>query len=228
MIIILKKIRLFFKLNTQKFIVLLIVFSFLFINIFMNAAQAACVPSSDPMDCLSATGDVSGLGGNSVETILVNILNASLSLLFLIVLGFLIYGGYFWMTSMGNEEKVKKSKQILTASIIGLIIVLSSLSIINFISEALDITPQGIPNNTGLFNGTLAQMLTSLIKSALTLVGVISLGIMIYGGFRWMTSGGNEETISESKRTLTAGAIGLIIIIISYSVVYFIISKLVA
>jgi len=50
---------------------------------------------------------------------------------------------------------------------------------------------------------------------------------MIYGGYRWMTSGGNEETISEAKRTLTAGAIGLTIIIIAYSVVYFIVNSLV-
>lgn len=132
------------------------------------------------------------------------------------------------MTSMGNEEKIKKSKQILTASVVGLIIVLSSLSIVNFISKALDVETQGIPDDTGLFDGTLAQVLTSLIQSALTLVGVISLGIMIYGGFRWMTSAGNEDTIGEAKRTITAGAIGIIIIIISYSVVYFIISKLVA
>lgn len=213
----------------SKKIFLFVILSFFAVSLLFNTvAQAQCVPSSDPMGCLNIVKDTSGLGGNSIETILVNILNASLSLLFLVVLGFLIYGGYFWMTSMGNEEKIKKSKQILTASVIGLIIVLSSLSIVNFISDALGITPQGIPGDTGLFDGTLAQVLTNLIQSALTLVGVISLGIMIYGGFRWMTSAGNEDTIGEAKRTITAGAIGIIIIIISYSVVYFIISKLVA
>lgn len=221
---------LFFDKFTNRKILLFIIVSFFAVSLLINTTvQAQCNPtSSDPMGCLNVIKSTSGYGDGSVQQILVNILNASLSLLFLIVLGFLIYGGYFWMTSMGNEERIKKSKQILTASIIGLIIVLSSLSIVNFISDALDITPQGIPGDTGLFDGTLSQVLTSLIQAALTLVGVISLGIMVYGGFRWMTSGGSEETISEAKRTVTAGAIGIIIIIISYSVVYFIISKLVA
>ena len=74
---------------------------------------------------------------------------------------------------------------------------------------------------------TAGAIATPIFNAVLGLVGVISLAIMIYGGYRWMTSGGNEETISEAKRTLTAGAIGLTIIIIAYSVVYFIVNSLV-
>ena len=74
---------------------------------------------------------------------------------------------------------------------------------------------------------TAGEIATPIFNAVLGLVGVISLAIMIYGGYRWMTSGGNEETISEAKRTLTAGAIGLTIIIIAYSVVYFIVNSLV-
>src|SRR3989338_7714377 len=209
----------------RKKIFLFVMLSFLVVlPLFNNFAQAQCDPTSgDPMGCIPK--DV--YTDKTVEQIIIDIIDASLSLLFLVVLGFMIYGGYFWMTSMGNEEKIKKSKQILTASIVGLLIVLMSLSIVNFVSDAIGVTPQNMPTDTGLFGGTLNQALTSIIKAVLTLVGVISLAIMIYGGYRWMTSAGNEETIGEAKRTLTAGAIGLIIIIISYSVVYFIVNSLV-
>ena len=74
---------------------------------------------------------------------------------------------------------------------------------------------------------TAGAIATPIFNAVLGLVGVISLAIMVYGGFRWMTSAGNEETIGEAKRTLTAGAIGLTIIIIAYSVVYFIVNSLV-
>ena len=210
----------------RKKIFLFLILGFLVVlPLFNNFAQAQCDPKSgDPMGCIPK--DV--YTDKSIQNILIDIIDASLSLLFLVVLGFMIYGGYFWMTSMGNEEKVKKSKQILTASIVGLLIVLMSLSIVNFVSNAIGVDPQGLPTDTGLFGGSLNDALASIIKAALTLVGIISLAIMVYGGYRWMTSGGNEETISEAKRTLTAGAIGLTIIIIAYSVVYFIISKLVA
>ena len=223
----------FFRLNSINrklyFFIPCLIFLFLFflMGIFNNTIQAQCDPTSgDPMGCLTVIGTNSGYTDKTVEQIIIEIIDASLSLLFLVVLGFMIYGGYFWMTSMGNEEKIKKSKQILTASIVGLLIVLMSLSIVNFVSTAIGVTPQNLPTDTGLFGGTLNQALTNIIKSALTLVGVISLAIMVYGGFRWMTSAGNEETISEAKRTLTAGAIGLAVIVISWSIVYFIVNSI--
>ena len=210
------------SISLSKKIFLFIMLSFLVVlPLFNNFAQAQCDPKSgDPMGCIPK--DV--YADKSIQQILIDILNASLDLLFLVVLGFMIYGGYFWMTSMGNEEKVKKSKQILTASIVGLLIVLMSLSIVNFVSDAIGVTPQNMPTDTGLFGGTLNQALASIISAALTLVGVIALGTMVYGGFRWMTAAGSEEQVGEAKRILTAGIIGLIIIIISWAVVNFVIA----
>ena len=74
---------------------------------------------------------------------------------------------------------------------------------------------------------TAGEIATPIFNAVLGLVGVISLAIMVYGGFRWMTSAGNEETIGEAKRTLIAGTIGLVVILISWSIVYFIINSLV-
>jgi len=191
------------------------------LSLFNTVARAQCEPTSG--NCLDIMKKTAGIGDGSIEQILINILNASLSLLFLVVMGFLIYGGYFWMTSMGNEERIKKSKQILTSAVIGLIVVLLSISIVNFISDAIGVAPQNMPEDTGLFTGTLSEALTSIINAALTLVGVIALGTMVYGGFRWMTAAGSEEQVGEAKRILTAGVIGLIIIIISWAVVNFVI-----
>lgn len=74
---------------------------------------------------------------------------------------------------------------------------------------------------------TAAEIAKPIINAALGIVGVIALAIMIYGGFRWMTAAGNEDTISEAKRILTAGTIGLVIILVSWSIVYFIVKAIV-
>lgn len=199
-----------------------LIFGFIAALLFNTVAQAQCEPTSD--NCLDILKGTAGIGDGSIEQILINILNASLSLLFLVVMGFLIYGGYFWMTSMGNEERIKKSKQILTSAVVGLIVVLLSISIVNFVSDAIGVTPQNMPEDTGLFTGTLSEALTGIINAALTLVGVIALGTMVYGGFRWMTAAGSEEQVGEAKKILTAGVIGLIIIIISWAIVNFVIT----
>lgn len=48
-----------------------------------------------------------------------------------------VYAGLMWMTSAGNEESSTKAKKILTAAIIGLIIVLSAYAITTFVGNSL-------------------------------------------------------------------------------------------
>jgi TRAP-type C4-dicarboxylate transport system permease small subunit len=57
------------------------------------------------------------------------IINSVLSLVGVIFLILMFYGGYLWMTAQGNESQVEKAKGILTTAIIGLIITFSSFAI---------------------------------------------------------------------------------------------------
>ena len=56
-----------------------------------------------------------------------------LSIIGLIFIGLMIYGGITWMTAEGNEQKVEKAKQVIIGSIVGLIIVLAAYAASNFI-----------------------------------------------------------------------------------------------
>jgi hypothetical protein len=63
-----------------------------------------------------------------------------------------------------------------------------------------------------------------IVRAALGFLGIIALGVVLYGGFVWMTSGGNEEKITRAKKILTNGLIGLIIIVLAFSIVQYIIN----
>ncbi|HZJ41332.1 MAG TPA: IPT/TIG domain-containing protein [Candidatus Saccharimonadales bacterium] len=84
--------------------------------------------------------------------------------------------------------------------------------------------------NTGL-NGALAggdprEMAGRIINVALGFLGVIALGLIIYAGFLWMTSNGEEDKISQAKKILVSASIGLAIILASWAIATFVISKL--
>jgi len=68
-------------------------------------------------------------------------------------------------------------------------------------------------------NGTVIGLTTFLINIALAVSGVIAIAFLIYGGFRYITSAGNEETASEAKRVILNSIIGLVVIILSYTIV---------
>ena len=61
------------------------------------------------------------------------IINFLLLLLGTIALCLTVYAGYLWMFSRGNEEDVTKAKGIMTGSVIGILLILSSYGILNFV-----------------------------------------------------------------------------------------------
>lgn len=62
----------------------------------------------------------------TITKYLLGVLGASAIIMFL-------YGGFMMVFSAGNEEKLKKSRSILVWAIIGITIVLSSYSILNYV-----------------------------------------------------------------------------------------------
>ncbi|MDP2944468.1 MAG: pilin [bacterium] len=65
-----------------------------------------------------------------------------------------------------------------------------------------------------------------IINMVLGFLGVIAVGIILLGGFKWMTAGGNEEKTGEAKKLLGAGVIGLVIILSSWAIATFVINSL--
>ncbi len=87
---------------------------------------------------LEITAKAAGFGEpKSLGEIVGAVIGIFLSFLGIIFLILIIYGGFVWMTSGGNETKVLKAKKILTQAVIGLIIIVASYAITNFVLHAL-------------------------------------------------------------------------------------------
>jgi len=65
-----------------------------------------------------------------------------------------------------------------------------------------------------------------IINIGLGFLGVIALGFIAYAGFLWLVSGGDEEKIRTARSILKNGVIGLVIILSSWAIATFIISRL--
>lgn len=87
---------------------------------------------------LSQIGGAFGETGSSprdMKTMVIEVIQAILGLTALLMTILLIYGGFFWMTSAGSEERVKTAKRIITAAVIGLFIIMVSYVITYFVIE---------------------------------------------------------------------------------------------
>ncbi len=79
---------------------------------------------------------------------------------------------------------------------------------------------------TGLADTDPRIVVGRIIKASLSLLGTISVVLIIYSGFMWMIAGGEEEKISKAKKILLAAVIGLIIILSAYSLTNFMLVRI--
>lgn len=71
------------------------------------------------------------------------------------------------------------------------------------------------------------QTVASIIKVALGFLGSIAVILVVIAGFKWMTSGGNENKIAESKKLMTAAVVGLVIILLAFAITNFVINSVI-
>ncbi|MBI5077602.1 hypothetical protein HZB94_04450 [Candidatus Falkowbacteria bacterium] len=72
----------------------------------------------------------------------------------------------------------------------------------------------------------LQEVVGEYIKIGISLLGVIFLIIVIYGGMMWMTAGGDPETVKKARMVLIQAAIGLGVTLVAYQTTHFIISRI--
>ena len=74
------------------------------------------------------------LGPNTTpNSIIGRVINAVLGIIGSLALLMFVYGGITWMTSSGSPEKIKKGRDIIIWSVIGLAIIFFSYALVNFV-----------------------------------------------------------------------------------------------
>ncbi len=82
--------------------------------------------------------------------------------------------------------------------------------------------------DTGLAvqGGSLQGTVVRLINVALSLLGIVAVVIVLIGGFKWMTAGGNEDKTVEARKLIFSGIIGMAIILSAWAIARFVLSNL--
>lgn len=77
------------------------------------------------------------LGSEDPRVIISKIINTAMLFLGIIAVILVLVAGFKWMTAAGNEEQVTSAKKLLGQAVIGLVIVLASWGIAQFILNQL-------------------------------------------------------------------------------------------
>ncbi len=69
------------------------------------------------------------------------------------------------------------------------------------------------------------KLLTEIINVISVLVGVIAVIMIIFAGFRYITSGGASDKVTGAKNTILYALIGLVIVALAQLIVKFVLNK---
>ena len=76
----------------------------------------------------------------------------------------------------------------------------------------------GAPDNVTEDDGLIKKVVNLLLWA----IGIVSVIMMIIGGFRYATSNGDSNQVSAAKNTIMYAVIGLVIAIFAYAIVNFV------
>ncbi|RJQ38424.1 hypothetical protein C4559_01395 [Candidatus Microgenomates bacterium] len=109
----------------------------------------------------------------------------------------------------------------------------TTISVLSFLGLATpafaDTSVALCPNASSQFNilcnlsfGNVGPIIGKLIIIVLILAIIISLFFLIYGGIKWITSGGDKTAVEGARNHIVAAIVGLIIALLAFFIINFI------
>jgi cytochrome bd-type quinol oxidase subunit 2 len=84
-------------------------------------------------------------------------------------------------------------------------------------------------NSGGITNNQAQQRINDILHSVINLfslvVGVVSVIMIILGGLKYITSGGNDSNVSGAKNTIIYAIVGIVIVALAQFIVRFVLTK---
>lgn len=96
-------------------------------------------PGSASIQCCvgGGAGIPNPLGTTNINTFAARIISYVLGLVGTISLLLFVYGGLIWMTSAGNQNAVKKGRDILVWAVIGMAVVFTAYILVKFVMQGV-------------------------------------------------------------------------------------------
>jgi len=87
-----------------------------------------------------------------------------------------------------------------------------------YAADSLNISPNSNSSFSNLTNLTAQGIVSGAISLVLIVVALVFFFILVTGGLRWVTSGGDEKKVGEARSQITNALIGLAIVFAAWAI----------
>lgn len=138
----------------------------------------------------------------------------------------------FKLVIASNEESIKAARESITWSVGGFCVAILSFTIVSGAAKILGIDPGLVdlsedpskniiksPLSGPADTGNFFSIVNFVMVNILGLLGIVTIFMIIYYGYRYITAAGNEETIEGAKTGLKWAVAGFIVSLLAYTII---------
>lgn len=144
----------------------------------------------------------------------------------------IIIGGIRWITSGGSKDTIASARNMITNAVTGLALLLSLYLLIQFVNYVfginlggfgtpiftrIELRPPGQFANLERFEPN--NLISSLIYIVIMVAALAFFFILVTGGVRWLTSGGDRAAIEAARRQIRNAIIGLVVVLSTFLII---------
>lgn len=150
------------------------------------------------------------LAFTTVPSLLTTLLTSLQNIIVTLALIFIIIGAFLYLTSGGNESRMEAGKKAILAAVIGLAIGIAAPAFLKEIAAILGWANYAPLPGVGT-SLSFSQILFNILSFLLTIIGIITIIMLVIGGIMYLTAAGNEDQIDKGKKIVKYSLIGITI-----------------
>ncbi len=145
---------------------------------------------------------------STVEQFLDGVMGFARNIVVLLALVFLIIGALLYITSGGNDKRIGAAKAAITAALIGLAIIMIAPSFLKELASVLGWSD--LPSQASSAP-TVTEIASRVLDFLLSIVGVLSIIMLLIGAIMYLASAGDEKRAETGKNIVKYAIIGIIV-----------------
>jgi len=182
--------------------------------------QGAEIPN--PLDTVLSKFKVNPAEATVIDIIFVSFAGF-VGIFAVLAFGFLVFNAFKLIIARDNEEAITKAKSGIWWSVWGFVAAILAFSIVSAVSTLLGGTGRDELASPDQLNLPIADagfmaVFRRVINGILGLSTVAAILMIVYSGIKMVYSSGNEEEITKAKTILRWAIVGVVIILLSYTI----------
>lgn len=218
----------------KKFLLLILLLEVFLMGVFLASSMMAQATTHQTTTTVELVNPLASLGVQRPGDLVLRAFQGFASIMAAFTIAFTVFNGFKLVIAggfaPGKDQKRNEAKEGLIWSVGGFIVSLLAFTIIagaakfiGFEPSLVDLTQDTIPS-TGFLKGPkepgdFISVMNFVMVNFLGLVGFATTLMIIYYGYRYMTAAGNEEAITAAKTGLKWAILGLIVVLLAFTII---------